>query len=68
MIHIGQRIRVKDQDITGEVVRYDGSKLVVLDDDRAVWAEESEEGVLIFRIDEVDPICFVCGAPACHHT
>ena len=54
MIHIGQRIRVKDQAITGEVVRYDGSKLVVLDDDRADWAEEGEEGVLIFRSSEVE--------------
>jgi len=54
MIHIGQRIRVKDQDITGTVVRYDGSKLVVLDDDRDDWAEEGEEGVLIFRADDVE--------------
>lgn len=53
MIHIGQRIRVKDQDITGEVIRYDGSKLVVLDDDRDDWAEEDEEGVLILRTSDV---------------
>ena len=29
------RVRVRDQGITGEVVRIDGSNLVVLDDDRA---------------------------------
>jgi len=53
MIHIGQRVKVTDQDITGTVIRYDLSKLVVLDDDRDEWAVEGEEGVLIFRPSEV---------------
>ena len=39
-----------DQDITGVVVRQDsGTKRVILDDDRSMWAEEGEEGVLIFN-------------------
>ena len=54
MIHIGTRVKVIDQDITGTVIRYDGSKLVVLDDDRAVWAEEGEEGVLVYRASELE--------------
>jgi len=47
------RVRVRDQDITGEVVRIDGSKLVVLDDDRADWMEEDDDGTLVFRIDQL---------------
>ncbi len=54
MIPVGQRVRVVDQDITGVVVRYDvGSKVVVLDDDRDEWAEDGEEGVLVFRMSDV---------------
>jgi len=52
--HIGQRVTVIDQDITGKVVRYDGSKLVVLDDDRDEWRENDEEGVLIYRNYELE--------------
>ena len=52
--HIGQRVKVIDQDITGKVVRYDGSKLVVLDDDRDEWRENDEEGVLIYRNYELE--------------
>jgi hypothetical protein len=47
------RVKVRDQDITGEVVRIDGSKLVVLDDDRADWMEEDDDGTLVFRIDQL---------------
>jgi len=47
------RVRVRDQGITGEVVRIDGSKLVVLDDDRADWMEEDDDGTLVFRIDQL---------------
>ena len=54
MFHIGQRVKVIDQEITGEVVRYDGNKMVVLDDDRADWAEEGEEGVLVYRGSELE--------------
>ena len=54
MIDIGTRVRVIDQDITGKVVRYDGSKLVVLDDDRDEWRENDEEGVLVYRASELE--------------
>ncbi len=57
MIGVGQHVRVVDQDITGVVVRYDvGSKVVVLDDDRDDWAEDGEEGVLVFRMSELEVI------------
>jgi hypothetical protein len=58
--HIGQRVKVIGQCITGTVVRYDGAKLVVLDDDRHEWADvdrtsgEGEEGVLIYRDYELE--------------
>ncbi len=55
MIKIGERVKVIDQDITGVVVRHDsGTKLVILDDDRNDWAEEGEEGVLIFNECELE--------------
>ena len=61
MIHIGSRVKVIDQDITGTVVRYDtGHKVVVLDDDRDMWriieGPEAEEGVLVYRQSEVEEI------------
>ena len=61
MIHIGTRVKVIDQDITGTVVRYDtGNKVVVLDDDRDMWRfdiePEGEEGVLIYRQSEVEEL------------
>jgi hypothetical protein len=55
VIHVGQRVKVKDQGITGVVVRHDtGNKWVVLDDDRDMWAEEGEEGVLVYRDYELE--------------
>ena len=61
MIHIGTRVKVIDQDITGTVVRYDvGNKLVVLDDNRDEWRfdiePEGEEGVLVYRQSEVEEL------------
>ena len=61
MIHIGTRVKVIDQDITGTVVRYDtGNKVVVLDDDRDMWriieGPEAEEGVLVYRQSEVEEL------------
>ena len=60
-IHIGARVKVIDQDITGTVVRYDvGNKIVVLDDNRDEWRfdiePEGEEGVLIYHQSEVEEI------------
>ena len=56
MIHIGTRVKVIDQDITGTVVRYDtGNKVVVLDDNRDEWrfdiepeGEEEENSEVFF--------------------
>ena len=61
MIHIGTRVKVIDQDITGTVVRYDtGNKVAVLDDDRDMWRfdiePEGEEGILVYRQSEVEEI------------
>lgn len=54
---IGDRVKVKDQEITGTIIRYDcGNKVVILDDDNAEWAEEGEEGVLIFSKDDLEII------------
>ena len=50
----GDRVKVIDQDITGTIIRYDGSKFVVLDDARDEWAEEGEEGVLVYRASELE--------------
>jgi len=47
----GNRVKVIEQDIWGEIVRMDEVKAVVLDDDRADWMEEDEEGTLIFRVE-----------------
>lgn len=53
---IGSRVRVVDQpSITGTVIRFDSwDKLVVLDDDRDAWADDCEEGVLVFRASELE--------------
>ena len=52
-LKIGDRVKVIDQDIWGVIIRMDGVKAVVLDDDRADWIEEDEEGTLIFRLSEL---------------
>tara|TARA_B100000029_G_scaffold298983_1_gene291977 strand:+ start:132 stop:311 length:180 start_codon:yes stop_codon:yes gene_type:complete len=52
-LKIGDRVKVIDQDIWGVIVRMDGVKAVVLDDDRAEWMEEDEEGTLIFPLSEL---------------
>ena len=53
-LKIGDRVKVIEQDIWGEIVRWDGVKAVVLDDDRADWMEEDEEGTLIFSVSELE--------------
>ena len=50
VFRVGDRVRVVDQEIHGEIVRWDGGKAVVLDDDAAEWAEPDEEGVLVFSL------------------
>ena len=54
---IGDRVKVVGQDIHGEIVRWDGGKAVVLDDDRDEWRfdiePEGEEGTLIYSLREL---------------
>ena len=50
---VGDRVKVVDQDIWGVIVRWDGADAVVLDDDRADWIEEDEEGTLILPLSEL---------------
>ena len=48
-LKIGDKVRVKDQEsIVGTIIRKDNNKYVVLDDDTS-WAEENEEGTLIYK-------------------
>lgn len=52
--HIGDRVAVIGQVIHGEIVRWDGGRAVVLDDDRDDWRfdiePEGEEGTLTFSL------------------
>ena len=50
VFRIGDRVKVIDQDIHGEIVRWDGGKAVVLDDDAAEWMEEDDDGTLVFSL------------------
>ncbi len=52
-LKIGDRVKVKNQCLTGVIVRWDGVKAVVLDDDRDEWMEEDDDGTLIFRLSEL---------------
>jgi len=63
VFHIGNRVKVIGQDITGEIVRWDGGRAMVLDDDRDMWrfdlvgdpdvGPEGEEGTLTFSLWEL---------------
>ena len=50
MFRIGDLVKVKDQEIHGEIVRWDGGKAVVLDDDAAEWMEDDDDGTLVFSL------------------
>ena len=54
MFKIGDRVKVIDQNISGEIVRWDSAKAVILDDDRADWIEEGDDGTLVFRVAELE--------------
>jgi hypothetical protein len=56
VFHLGDRVKVIDEDIHGEIVRWDGGKAVVLDDDRDEWRfdiEDDEDGTLIYSLREL---------------
>jgi hypothetical protein len=46
-------VKVIDQDIHGEIVRWDGGKAVVLDDDAADWMIEDDDGTLVFSLSDL---------------
>ena len=56
MFKIGDRVKVIDQNISGEIVRWDSAKAVILDDDRADWIEEGDDGALVFRVSELERV------------
>ena len=56
MFKIGDRVKVIDQNISGEIVRWDSAKAVILDDDRADWIEEGDDGTLVFRVSELERV------------
>ena len=50
---IGTRVKVKDQDITGTVIRHDvGNKYIILDDDDS-WTDGESEPTLTFHKDDL---------------
>ena len=53
MFRVGDRVKVIDQDITGEIVRWDGADAVVLDDDCVDWMEDDDDGTLVFRVSNI---------------
>ena len=55
----GTRVKVKDQDIIGTVIKHDvGNKYLILDDDDS-WTDNESEATLIFHKDELEIIGFV---------
>ena len=53
----GDRVTVKEQTITGTILRPDcGNKWVILDDDPSQDLEEGDEPTLTFRENELEKI------------
>ena len=53
-MNIGDRVKVKDQCITGIIIRYDwGTKVVITDDDSEF---EAPDNTLIYRTSELELI------------
>ena len=53
---IGTRVKVKDQDITGTVIRHDvGNKYIILDDDDS-WTDGESKPTLTFHKDDLQII------------
>ena len=53
-MNIGDRVKVKDQSITGTIIRYDwGTKVVITDDDSEF---EAPDNTLIYRTSELELI------------
>tara|TARA_R100001443_G_scaffold82975_1_gene89812 strand:- start:2450 stop:2629 length:180 start_codon:yes stop_codon:yes gene_type:complete len=58
MIRVGDRIKVKDQEIYGEVLRIHPTEVVIADEDAETWDEEREiwDNELCFKLTEVEEI------------
>ena len=55
-LKIGDRVKVKNQCLTGVIVRWDGADAVVLadvDDDRDEWMEEDDDGTFVCLLSEL---------------
>jgi hypothetical protein len=55
-LKIGDRVKVKNQCLTGVIVRWDGADAVVLadvDDDRDEWMEEDDDGTFVCSLSEL---------------
>lgn len=50
---IGQRVKVRDQDITGKIIRFDWNGDVVIVDDEKI---EGDEVTLVYPPDELIPV------------
>jgi|TARA_B100001971_G_scaffold66106_1_gene60845 hypothetical protein len=50
--NIGDRVKVIDQEIYGEIVRWDGGRAVIADDDSETWIDDPEldDGTLCFSL------------------
>lgn len=56
-LEIGDRVKVIDQDITGEIVSINHAYASILDDDRHEWMDSEEDnGTLEFRVSEISLI------------
>lgn len=55
---VGDRVKVKDQQITGKIVWIDlekSSYASILDDDRSDWMDsEEDDGTLEFRVSDLE--------------
>ena len=49
VFELGDRVKVMDQEIHGEIVRWDGGRAVVLDDDDS-WCVDDDDGTLTFSL------------------
>lgn len=51
---LNQLVKVKDQDISGVIVRLYHNTAVILDNEWKTWADFKEEGTLEFRLSDLE--------------
>ena len=58
VLTIGTRVRVTGQDITGTIIRHNGGRFTIIDDDREAWRHDvdlaGEEGALTFGASDLE--------------